>query len=454
VRHAIVGFLVTGLLVLLVVAVPVAVWVRGVSHEIVVRDALERTQRLADDVVSTAIVDGLQGGSPAALAQVEDRLAPWVTDETILRVKIWDAEGTVLYSDVPELIGSTVDLEPWAQQLLAGGPGTVSVGEQAEDENMHEAGDGELVGVYVASHAAAHDPVLVEVYFDDEVLLGPQGHTLLRMTPVLLGAMAVLQGAQLIPGIRLARQVQDRQRERRAILQQAIEAGERERVRLAVALHDDILQDLAGLAYTLEPADDASSVQDPGAVLRQSIVKLRAITSDLYSSPVDADTLPSALGVLAERTRNREITTVVHIAQDSGLDEAQATACHRIAREAMMNVIKHAQATSVHLGLARRGREVTLSISDDGVGFDTGAPAAPGHFGLRMMADVADSVGARLATRCSPAGGTEITVTFPAPAPPHRLNRASPSSAPGRATLVFHKLFRPHSLQGGHGTGR
>jgi two-component system NarL family sensor kinase len=419
VRHAIGRFLVTGLVVLLVVAVPVTIWVRGVAHEIVVRDALERTQRLADHVVSAAIVDDLQAGDPVALAQVEDRLAPWVTDETIRRVKIWNAQGTVLYSDVPELIGSTFDLEPWAQQLLDGGPGTVSVGEQAGDENVYEAGDGVFVEVYVASRTAARDPVLVEVYFDDRVLLGPQGHILLRMTPVLLVAMAVLQGAQLIPGIRLARQVQDRQRERRAILQQAIEAGERERVRLAVALHDDILQDLAGLAYTLEPADGDASGQDPGAVLRQSIVKLRAITSDLYSSPVDATTLPSALGVLAERTRGRQITTLVHVDRDPGLDEAQATACHRIAREAMMNVVKHAGATVVHLDLVRRGSEVTLSIADDGVGLDADAPAVPGHFGLRMMADVADSVGARLSTRRSAAGGTEITVTFAVPRP-HR----------------------------------
>lgn len=422
VRHAIVRFLVTGLIVLLVVAVPVTLWVRRVSHDIVVQDVLELTQRLADHAVPPAVIDDLRAGDPVALAQVEDRLAPWITDETILRVKIWSAEGEVLYSDVPELIGSTFELEPWAQVLLAGGPGTVSVGDQAEDENVYEAGSGELVEVYVASHASAQDPLLVEVYFDDEVLLGPQGHILLGMTPVLLVSMAVLQGAQLIPGIRLARQVRERQRERRAILQQAIEAGERERVRLAAALHDDILQDLAGLAYTLEPVEDAAPGQDPGAVLRRIIVKLRAITSDLYSSPMDADSLPSALGILAERARSREITTVVHIDQDSGLDEAQATACHRIAREAMMNIIKHAQATFVRLGLARRGSDVTLSITDDGVSFDTDAPVAPGHFGLRMMTDVAESVGARLAKRSSPAGGTEIIVTFPAPRRHHHTS--------------------------------
>jgi two-component system, NarL family, sensor kinase len=417
VRHAILRFLAAGLVVLLVVTVPVTLWVRQVSHDIVVQDALELTQRLADYAVTPAIIDDLQAGDPAALSHVEDGLAPWATDETILRVKIWSPEGKVLYSDVPELIGKTFELEPWAKELLAGGPPTVSVGVQAEEENIYEAGTGELVEVYVASHANERMPLLVEVYFDDEVLLGPQHHILLGMTPVLLIAMAVLQGAQLVPGIRLARQVQARQRERQAILQHAIEAGERERARLAGALHDDILQDLAGLAYTLEPAGHTVSGPDrgldPGAVLRNSIVKLRAVTSDLYSSPLNADSLPSALGILAERSRNQGIASVVRIDRDPGLNAAQATACHRIAREAMANIIKHAGADTVHLSLVRRGGETTLSISDDGASFDTDAPAAPGHLGLRMMVDVAESVGTRLRMRSEPGRGTQITVVFP-----------------------------------------
>jgi two-component system, NarL family, sensor kinase len=417
VRHAILRFLAAGLVVLLVVAVPVTEWVRRVSHDIVVQDALDLTQRLADYAVTPGIIDDLRAGDPAALSKVKAGLAPWVTDETILRVKIWSPEGKVLYSDVSELIGKTFELEPWHKDLLAGGPPTVSVGVQAEEENIYEAGTGELVEVYVASHANERMPVLVEVYFDDEVLLGPQHHILLGMIPVLLIAMAVLQGAQLIPGIRLARQVQARQRERQAILQHAIEAGERERVRLAGALHDDILQDLAGLAYTLEPVGSAVAGPgpgpDPGTVLRHSIVKLRAVTSDLYSSPLNEDSLPSALGILVERSRNQGIATDLHVDPDPGLDAAQATACHRIAREAMANIAKHARASTVHLALVRRGGEVTLSISDDGESFDTSAPAVPGHLGLRMMADVAESAGARLRMRSAPGHGTEITVVFP-----------------------------------------
>lgn len=417
VRQAIVRFLLTGVIVLLVVAVPVTFWVRWVAHEIVVRDALRLTHRLADEAVPAALSEGLRAADPTALAAVEDRLAPWLTDESILRVKIWGADGTVLYSDVPELIGATFELDPGAKELLAGGPGTVDVGEQAEEENVHEAGAGALVEVYVASHRTGEEPILVEAYFDGDVLRRSQGHILLGVTPVLLVSMAVLQGAQLIPGIRLARQLQERQRERRVILQQALEAGERERVRLALTLHDDVLQDLAGLAYTLESATDTASGQDPGSVLRHSIVKLRSITSDLYSSPVDALSLPSALGLLAEGARSREITTIVHIDGEVGLDEDQAAACHRIAREAMMNVIKHARARTVHLALVRRGREARLSITDDGVSFDSGVPAAPGHLGLRMMEDIADSVGARFAQDGLPGGGTEITVTFPLTSP-------------------------------------
>ena len=168
-----------------------------------------------------------------------------------MRIKVWSAEGTVLYSDKHELIGSTFAPEPWAQDLLAGGPGVVTLGVQESEENIYESSNGRLVEVYVASRNASGIPLLFEVYFDDDVVLHTQSKVLFGMVPVLLVSIAVLQGAQLIPGIRLAKRVQRHQRERRAILQRAIAAGERERTRLAGVLHDDIIQDLAGLSYAL-----------------------------------------------------------------------------------------------------------------------------------------------------------------------------------------------------------
>ena len=98
-------------------------------------------------------------------------------------------------------------------------------------------------------------------------------------------ALGVLQAAQLIPGIALAKRVQRHQRARRALLQQAIEAGERERARLARVLHDDIIQDLAGLAYALDALPSADGSVAPSEILQGSIRKVaRGHTGAVFDS--------------------------------------------------------------------------------------------------------------------------------------------------------------------------
>ncbi len=188
VRSAIVKFLATGLVVLAVVAIPFSFWVRAVSRDLALEDAVELTQRLADYVISPVLGVVPEEPDPEVLSRIDTRLAPWLADESIVRIKVWSAEGTILYSDRSELAGSKFELEPWARELLAGGPGVATVEVQEEEENQFESGDGELVEVYVASRSAGGVPLLFEVYFDDAVVRGPENQFLLGMIPVLLVA--------------------------------------------------------------------------------------------------------------------------------------------------------------------------------------------------------------------------------------------------------------------------
>lgn len=407
-------FLLSGLVALLVISIPFALWARSIARDIAETDVLNLTQRLADYAISPSMADGLLRGDEQVLDQLEDRLAPWMTDEAIVRIKIWSESGTVLYSDIRGLVGATFDLEPWARELLAGGPATLSVEQQQDEENQYENDVGNLVEVYVASRLNPETPMLFEVYYDDSVVRNPQHRVVVGIIPLLLLSMAALQGAQLIPGIRLARQVQARQRERRVMLQAAVVAGERERVRLAAALHDDIIQDLAGISYVLPPRGEGQTGPDPGQVLRESIAKLRALTSELYfSTPVQARDLPSALKDLAERLQNQGIGATLEIEPSFKLDDQTAAACHRIAREAVVNIFKYAQARNVNISLASHGKNLRLTISDDGKGFDSTLDAGPGHFGLRMMSDVAEMAGGRLKVSARPGQGCAITASFP-----------------------------------------
>lgn len=413
-RAAILRFVATGMLVLLVVSIPMTFWVRSVAKDLALGNVLDLTQRLADYAIQPMHSPGLIAGDRAVIEQIDARLAPWASDHTILRIKVWNPDGTILYSDTPELIGSTFELESWAQELLDGGPGVVSMETQNESENVFEAGSEELVEVYVASGTGTEHPLVFEIYYDPAVVRLVESHVLLGMVPVFLVTMGALQAAQLIPAVALAKRVQRHQRARRALLQQAIEAGEGERRRLARILHDDVIQDLAGLAYALEAMPSSGGSVAPSPVLQGSIAKLRDVTSELYSPQVGAAGLAAALAVLVERTRSQRIRTVVNIDEPLALRDDQATALYRIAREAMVNIMKHSNARNMKLELKREGKMWRMLIADDGDGFVSTSTHAggPEHFGLRMMSDAAEMVGARLEISTSPGGGTTVTATI------------------------------------------
>jgi signal transduction histidine kinase len=87
---------------------------------------------------------------------------------------------------------------------------------------------------------------------------------------------------------------------------------------------------------------------------------------------------------------------------------------YRIAQEAMNNVTRHAAATEVEVQLRCEPDHVTLSVSDNGRGFDTLQTPAGQHLGLGIMRERADEIGATLEISSQPNRGTQITVTWSA----------------------------------------
>jgi signal transduction histidine kinase len=86
-----------------------------------------------------------------------------------------------------------------------------------------------------------------------------------------------------------------------------------------------------------------------------------------------------------------------------------------IAREALSNISRHAQAASASVALASEDHELRLEIEDDGRGFDPASPAIEGHFGLANMSDRAAALGGSLAIDSRRPGGTRIIVRIPTP---------------------------------------
>ncbi len=161
----------------------------------------------------------------------------------------------------------------------------------------------------------------------------------------------------------------------------------------------------------------AADLSSSAATLRDTIGGLRTLLVDIYPATLETAGLVDVLRDLAGTLRARHIEVDLSLPDiDPGLGADGDRLAYRIARECLENVRRHASATRVRLGLVSTDDGVVLEIADDGVGFDAAAVLAnppEGHFGLRVLADVASRAGAELAVSSSPGAGCRWRLTVP-----------------------------------------
>jgi two-component system, NarL family, sensor kinase len=418
VRAAVARFLIAGFAALVLVAVPVSFWVQAEAERHALANARDITQRLADNVVGPLITDQLLARDPAALELLDQRLAPWLAESGVTRIKVWDEHGRVVYSDIESLIGQDFEQEEWARELLEGGPATATFESQTEAENEFEADIGELVEVYARSASASGAPMIFETYSSGDGVRREQQAVLMGMVPPMALSLAVLQLTQLVPAVRLARRMQFHQAARNAMLRCAIEASDQERRQIAGELHDEVIQDLSGLAYALESEERRGPLElqpvfvNARTMLQNNIRTLRAMTSELYPPDLEELGLKASLVRLEAPLVERGIHLTVEIPDKLVLDRDRAVLLYRVAREALVNVGKHSAAQSVGIRVWQAGQRTQITVSDDGVGFNPGEPRTEGHLGLRILGDTIQQAGGTFEVRSTPGAGTSVTATF------------------------------------------
>lgn len=439
VRAAVARFLTAGFIALVLVATPVAFWIRAAAERHALDNARDVTQRLADRVVGPLITDQLIAHDPAALQLLDQRLEPWLAESGVTRIKVWDEHGQVIYSDAESLIGQVFEQEEWARRLLDGGPATATLEPQDAEENAYEAGAGELVEVYARAASQSGAPMIFETYSPGEGVRREQEEVLMGMIPPMLLSLAILQVAQLIPAVRLARRIQVHQAARNSMLHLAIEASDHERRQIASELHDEVIQDLSGLAYALEsvegrgPAEQGPVFSKARTMLQENIRTLRAMTSELYPPDLDELGLKASLTRLEAPLVERGIRLTVDIPDKLVLDRDRAVLVYRVAREALVNAAKHSSAKSVTIRIRQAGQITQITVSDNGCGFNPSVPRPEGHFGLRILGDTIQQAGGALEVRSTPGVGTILTATFGVASPaPRFAGLRSPAAVPGR----------------------
>jgi len=200
--------------------------------------------------------------------------------------------------------------------------------------------------------------------------------------------------------------------ERNELRRRVLEGSDSERRRLAQELHDGLGQCLTGLhlgissvrrALERGAAVRSESIEFVATAIRDASAICRQIVSGLSSLASTAGDLVAALRMLpAQLPPEARRLVAVHVdpraAAVAHLPLAMREHLYQIAREAVNNAIKHAHGTQIDVELTVRGRELALSVADDGVGFDPHAPR-PGGLGLDSLALRAAALHGRLAIR-------------------------------------------------------
>ncbi|MCF6189739.1 MAG: cache domain-containing protein [Cocleimonas sp.] len=216
----------------------------------------------------------------------------------------------------------------------------------------------------------------------------------------------------------------------RDLTHKTVNFQEDERKRVSRELHDGINQLLVSIRYKLDnakskilkqsPQDEISHViDDADEILSTSIQEVRRISRDLRPTLLDDLGLSAAIDSLSSdfsKRNNIEVTTENNC-QKQRLPQEVETAFYRIIQEALTNIEKHARnANHVILKIDKMRKRVTLSISNDGLGFDktTLDQTNPDRgLGLRNMIDRAELLEGHMTVNSAPEKGTTVIVTIP-----------------------------------------
>jgi two-component system NarL family sensor kinase len=419
------GFALAGLVAVGVVGLATAAASRRVGQREAIVDARSTTLVKAQTVVEPVVTNGLARGKDSAITAVNTAVHTGVLDRSLVRVKIWTRGGRIVYSDVPQLIGQTFKLGDDEVQALDNGTIQAEVSDLAKPENQFERSYDKLLEVYLPIRTPSGNRLLFEAYYRYDAVSESGNRIWRSFAPVTIGSLVALELVQIPLAWSLARRLRDRQREREQLLHQAIDASDGERRRIARDLHDSVVQDLAGVAYSLAGASKQEGATDATVRLldqsaeqvRDSIKSLRSLIVDIYPPELEEAGLRSALTDLLASAQQRGIETRLEADNiPDALPVGVTRVLWRVAQEAVRNVVTHARAQTVTVSASVSDGRASVDIADDGVGFEPDAVATraeEGHVGLRGLSDLVAGAGGTLRVDSRPGAGTRLHVEVP-----------------------------------------
>lgn len=403
-----------------VAAVAVAAALALIIPELVEQHLLEAEANSIHDTVDeiATLIEPGENPTEADLAELQIGVEHTLLGREIVRVKIWNDSGTIVFSDESRLIGKTY---PMTEDLVAAFNGELIYDEPdlTGPEYQYERGFGELREYYVPVHSGSGDVNLVfEVYELSDKLVDTVAQIRVAVWTALGVGAAMLLAALAVAGVANARSERRRQARSERLIGQLIEIREDERTRIVGALHDDIGQPLYRILFGLQ-ASRAMVKKGSGVdkelehlddLVREVDTTLRTELTALREEPGVEIDLESALAELIEVTESEsDLEIGFESDTETDLPLPHRATLYRAAKEALANIDKHAHARYVTIRLVE-GRDATmLEVVDDGEG-----SSGPPGLGLTTTRDRLESIGGGVDIAVAKGGGTRFVAWVPA----------------------------------------
>jgi two-component system NarL family sensor kinase len=425
-RHPFLQSVIAGLLGMALIVVVSIVASRNAGENEAMTEARQLTQVVATTLVAPNITEGLIAGDPAAVAALDQLVTERVIKGTTVRVKVWDAEGRIIYSDEPRLIGEVYPLEAEKAESLWSGSAVSEISDLEGPENRFEADRGQLLEVYLPVDGPDGEPVLYEAYFDFSEVEDASSRIRDAFLPIVIGSLVIAQVMHLLLAWGLNRRLSRARRDREELLQRAIDSSDIARRRIAGDLHDGVVQDLVGTSYAISAAAETAAGTSPelaadlrtaAAGTRRGLQSLRSLLVDIYPANLKTQGLDAAIADLMAPAMGLGIETECAMRGDLDAPIESTALIYRVVRESVRNVLRHADASTLTVTVDGDPDRLYASVVDDGRGFDTAASSengnGDGHIGLRLISDLASDAGARLSVESAVGAGTTIMLEVP-----------------------------------------
>ena len=401
----------------LVLAVFLGFFIPSTVQRNLLESRAELIALVADDLVADGKIDA-SNGVPPDLALLDSAVRLRLLGPDVLRVILWDTSGMAVYSDAPELMGSTVTSDEFRGALR--GEGSVATPDITESELGLIPAGRSAWEYYVPITGEGGQVIGVLEVYEDTISIDSTLASTRRMVwlSILLGVGLLFVFLLMLSRVSLNALDRSRRQAERLVADMA-RAQESERERIIGALHDEIGQPLYRVLYGIE---GSLSQAEPGSPLADELGRasdlvrtvdgaLRSELLMLHQGSIFENDLDTLLEHLVEDVQSEtRIQIVLTTGQHVALAEGPRAILFRAIREAVTNARKHSGATKIEITVTEGSHRLIVDVQDDGGGF-----GGEEGLGITTTRDRLEALGGGLQVVADEGGGTLFRVWVPIP---------------------------------------